>query len=45
MTKEEAKAFVDKLTDEEVLFVKAFLDKLDKEKEQNNEQDHSRNHP
>ena len=28
MTKEEAKAFVDSLTDEEVIFVKQFLDKL-----------------
>lgn len=39
VTKEEAKAFVDSLTDEEVIFVKQFLDKLDKEKEQKNGQD------
>lgn len=38
MTKEEAKAFVDSLTDEEVIVVKQFLDKLDKEKEPENEQ-------
>lgn len=40
MTIAEAKAFVDSLTDEEVIFVKQFLDKLDKEKESKNEQDH-----
>jgi len=40
LTKEEAKAFVDSLTDEEVIFVKQFLDKLDKEKESKNGQDH-----
>ena len=40
LTEEEAKAFVDSLTDEEVIFVKQFLDKLDKEKENKNGQDH-----
>ncbi len=34
MTREQAEAFVANLTDEEVMILKAFLDKLDAEKEQ-----------